>query len=81
MSDPLAQRILDLIYRDPETQRKYKESITNWILDTQPRTGPLESVALLRYLATHQPDVLQRLKINIYLQDDLAQALGSLDLN
>jgi hypothetical protein len=40
----------------------YKESLTDWILDTQPRTAPLEAKALLRYLAAHRSELLSRLK-------------------
>jgi hypothetical protein len=35
----------------------------------------LDATALLQYLAAHQPDLLNRLKINIRLKEDLARAL------
>ena len=79
MDDPLAQHILDIIYQDPDCRRVYKESLTDWILDTQPRTAPLEAAALVQYLAAHQPELLKRLKINGRLQAELARALESLD--
>jgi hypothetical protein len=60
-------------------RRSYKESLTDWILDTQPRTAPLEAAALVQYLAAHQPELLTRLKINVRLQEELARALESLD--
>ncbi len=78
MDDPLVQRILDIIYHDPDLQRAYKESVTDWILDTQPRTAPLDVAALLHYLAAHQPELLNRLKINVRIQAELARALESL---
>ncbi len=81
MDEPLAQRILDIIYQDPDRRRVYKESLTDWILDTQPRTAPLETTALLRYLAAHQPELLSRLRINVRLQEDLVRALESLRRN
>ena len=81
MDEPLAQRILDIIYHDPDCRRVSKESLTNWILDTQPRTTPLEAAALVQYLAAHQPDLLNRLKINVRLKEDLARTLESLDRN
>ena len=81
MDEPLAQRILDIIYQDSDIRRLYKESLTDWILDTQPRTAPLDAAALLQYLATHQPDLLNRLKINVRLQEDLARALESIERN
>ena len=71
MNQPLAQRILDIIYRDSEVRRTHKESLTDWILDTQPRTAPLSTVSLLDYLGAHQPDVLKRLKMNPRVQDQL----------
>ncbi|HSB73762.1 MAG TPA: hypothetical protein VLH58_04360 [Candidatus Methylomirabilis sp.] len=81
MNEPLAQRILDIIYHDPDLQRRHKDSLTDWILDTQSRTAPLDTTSLLRYLAVHQPDLLDRLKINIRIQDDLAHAMESVDSN
>jgi hypothetical protein len=81
VDEPLAQRILDLIFQDPQVRRLYKESLADWILDTQPRTAPLDATALLQYLAAHQPDLLNRLKINIRLKEDLARALESNEQN
>ncbi len=48
VDDPLAQRLLDIIYHDPGCRRVYKELLTDWILDTQSRTAPLEAVALVQ---------------------------------
>lgn len=79
MNEPLAQRILDLIYHDSEMRRMHKDSLTDWILGTQSRTEPLDTTALLEYLAGHQPDLLDRLKINVRIQDELARALESAD--
>ncbi len=81
MNEPLAQRILDLIYQDPEVRRSYKDSLTDWILDTQSRSAPLDAAALLEFLATHQPDLLNRLKINVRIKEDLARALESIEQN
>jgi hypothetical protein len=77
MNEPLAQRILDLIYRDSEMRRMHKDSLTDWILDTQSRTAPLDTTGLLAYLAVYHPDLLDRLKINVRIQDELARALES----
>lgn len=81
MDEPLAQRILDLIYQDPDVRRLYKESLTDWILDTQSRTAPLDTRTLVEYLAVHQPDLLNRLKINVRIKDELARALESVERN
>ncbi len=81
MDEPLAQHILDIIYDDPEVRRLYKESLTDWILDTQPHTAPLDAAALLQYLAARQPDLLNRLKINVRIKEDLARALESIERN
>ena len=81
VDEPLAQRILGIIYQDPDLRRLHKESLTDWILDTQPRTAPLDTSALVEYLAVHQPDLLNRLKINVRIKDDLARALGSIRQN
>ena len=79
MNEPLAQQILDLVYRDSEVRRTYKDSLTDWILDTQSRTAPLDPTALVEYLAVRQPDLLDRLKSNLRIHDDLARALESVD--
>jgi len=79
VDNPLAQRLLDIIYHDPDGRRGYKESLTDWILDTQPRTAPLDAAALVQYLAAHQPELLKRLKINVRIKEELARALESLD--
>lgn len=76
MNDCLTQRILELIYRDSKVRRSYKDSISDWILDTQSRAGHLSSAALLEYLGAHQPDVLERLKMNVSVGEDVARALG-----
>jgi hypothetical protein len=81
VDEPLAQRILDIIFQDREVRRLYKESITDWILDTQPRTAPLDTAALVQYLTAHQPDLLNRLKINVRIKEDLARALESIERN
>ena len=81
MDEPLAQRILDIIFQDPQVRRLHKEWLADWILDTQPRTSPLDAAALLQYLAAHQPDLLNRLKINMRLKEDLARALESTEQN
>jgi hypothetical protein len=81
VDDPLAQRILDIIYHDPDLRRLYKELLTDWILDTQPRTAPLDAQALVQYLAAHQADLLNRLKINVRIKAELARALESIDRN
>jgi len=78
VDEPLAQRILEIIYRDPEVNRPHKESLTDWILDTQPRTVPLDGAALIRYLAAHQSDILERIRINVQIKDDLERALNNL---
>jgi hypothetical protein len=75
MTEPLAQRILDLIYHDLKVRRAYKDSLVDWILDTQPRAEPLNTKTLLEYLAVHQSDVLSRLKINARIKDEIDQAL------
>ena len=79
VDDPLAERLLDIIYHDPDLRRSYKESLTDWILDTQPRTAPLDAAALVQYLAAHQPELLKRLKINVRIKEELARTLESLD--
>jgi hypothetical protein len=75
VDEPLAQRILEIIYRDSSVNRPHKESLTDWILDTQPRTLPLDGAALVHYLAGHQPDILERLRINVHIKEEIERAL------
>jgi hypothetical protein len=81
VNEPLSKRILELIYKDTDVRRMYKESLTNWILDTQPRSAPLDTATLLTYLAAFQPDLLSRLKINVHIKDDIARALQAVEQN
>ena len=74
MNVTLTERMLNLIYRDSEVRRKYKDTLPDWVLDTQPRTGPLDPATLMDYLALHQPELLERLKSNVRLQEEFAQA-------
>jgi hypothetical protein len=67
-----------LIY-DSKVRRLHKDSLTDWILDTQSRTEPLNTKTLLQYLALHQSDVLGRLKINVHIKDEIAQVLRGAD--
>lgn len=81
MGELLSQRILDIIYQDPEVRRLYKESLTDWILDTQPHSAPLDAETLVRYLAAHQPELLNRLRINVRVKEELARALENIEQN
>ncbi len=75
MNEPLAQQILELIYNDSAVRRTYKDSLSDWLLDTHARGAELSTRALLDYLSLHQPDLLGRLKINVRVQDGIAAAL------
>ena len=79
MTVPLAQQVLDVIYHDSKVRRTYKDSLIDWILDTQPRTEPLNTKTLLEYLAVHQSDVLSRLKIDVRVKDEIDRALRGAD--
>ena len=81
MDELLSQRILDIIYQDPEVRRLCKESLTDWILDTQPHSAPLDAEALVRYLSAHQPELLNRLRINLRVKEELARALENIEQN
>jgi hypothetical protein len=79
MNEPLAQQILDLVYNDSAVRRTYKDSLSDWLLDTHVRGAELSTKALLDYLSLHQPDLLARLKINVRVQDSITAALNSCD--
>jgi hypothetical protein len=79
VDDPFAQRLLNSIDHAPDGRRVYKEALTDWILDAQPRTAPVDKAALGPYLAAHQPERLTRLQITGRRQAELARALESLD--
>jgi hypothetical protein len=78
MDEPLAQEILDILYRDPDTHRTHKDALTDWILDTQPLGSPLDGIAIIQYLAGHQPDILARLKINTQVKEEIERVLDAI---
>jgi hypothetical protein len=75
--DPRVQLILDTIFRHLKTSQSERDALTDWILDTQPRTASLEIGVLLSYLATQRPDLLRQLKANWRVKETLASALAS----
>jgi hypothetical protein len=77
MPDPRVQLILDTIFHHMKTSQSERDALTDWILDTQPRTAPLEIGVLLSYIATQQPDLLRQLKANWRVKETLASALAS----
>ena len=77
MPDSRVQLILDTIFRDMKTPQSERDALTDWLLDTQPRTASLEIGVLLSYLATQQPDLLKQLKANWRMTETLASALAS----
>jgi hypothetical protein len=79
MTTPLAQRMLELLYHDAGVRQTAKDALADWILDTQPRTRPLDQTALVDYLARQHPELLARLKRNVRLQAELARPLVAMD--
>ncbi len=77
MPDPRVQLILDTIFRHMKTSQSERDALTDWILDTQPRTASLEIGVLLLYIAAQQPDLLKQLKANWRVKETLASALAS----
>jgi len=47
MPTPLAQRMLECLYHDAGVRQTAKDALADWILDTQPRTRPLDPTALV----------------------------------
>lgn len=78
MDKSLAQEILDILYCDSGTRRSYKDALSDWILDTQPHGSPLDGIAIIQYLAEHQPDILARLKINTHVKEEIARVLDAI---
>ena len=77
MPDPRVQLILDIIFQHMKTSQSERDALTDWLLDTQPRTASLEIGVLLPYLATQQPDLLKKLKVNWRVKETVASALAS----
>jgi hypothetical protein len=77
MPDPRVQLILDTIFRHMKTSQSERDALTDWLLDTQPHTAPLEIGVLLSYIATQQPGLLRQLKANWRVKETLASALAS----
>ncbi len=81
MPDPRVQLILDTIFQHMKTSQPERDALTDWILDTQPRTASLELGVLLQYIATQQPDLLKQLKANWRVKETLVSALASASEN
>jgi hypothetical protein len=77
MPDPRVQLILDTIFRDMKTSQSERDALTDWILDTQPRTTLLGIGVLLPHIATQQPGLLKQLKANWRVKETLAGALAA----
>ena len=77
----MTQEILEVIYRDSQVRRAYKDSLADWILDTRAQDGPLTAGDLIDYLPAHQPDLLNRLKRNVRLQGNIAETLHHIQRN
>jgi len=75
--DPRVQLILDTIFGHMRISQSQRDALTDWLLDTQPRTASLEIGVLLSYLATQQPDLLKQLKANWRVKETLTSALAS----
>ena len=76
--DPRVQLILDTIFGHMRISQSQRDALTDWLLDTQPRTASLEIGVLLPYLATQQPELFERLKNNWRARGELASALASI---
>ena len=79
MTTHLAQRMLEVLYHHAGVRQTVKDALADWILDTQPRTRPLDPTALVDYLGGQHPDLLARLKCNVRLQAELARPLVAMD--
>jgi hypothetical protein len=72
MPDPQVQLILDTIFQHMKTSQSERDTLTDWLLDTQPRTASLELGVLLQHIATQQPDLLRQLKANWRVMETLS---------
>ncbi len=79
MTTPLVQRMLEVLYHDAGVRQSAKDALADWILDTQPRTRPLDPAALVDYLARQHPELLLRLQRNVRLQAELARPPVAMD--
>jgi hypothetical protein len=64
-----------------KTSQPERDALTDWLLDTQPRTASLELGVLLQYIGTQQPDLLKQLKANRRVKETLVNALASASEN
>ena len=77
MPDPQVQLILDTIFQHMKTSQSERDTLTDWLLDTQPRTASLELGVLLQHIATQQPDLLKQLKANWRVMETLGSLRAS----
>lgn len=67
----LTARLLEILYRDPTLQHSWKDELSDWILDRHQGGRALNSLALLEYLRTDQPQVLSLLTHNPRVRDEV----------
>ena len=77
MPDPRVLLILDTIFQHMKTAQTDRDTLTDWLLDSQPHTASLEFGVLLDYIATQQPDLLKQLKGNWRVKETLASVRAS----
>lgn len=71
----LAKAILEILYHDPGARRRWKDELSDWILDTRSAQQPLNPVALLQHLRWFYPQVYDRVIGNVQVRDEVRDVM------
>jgi len=77
MNTLLLTHLLDLLFQDPRTHSQVKDRLSDWILDRHALGLTLDGPNLLEHLRTVHPQILERLKMNPRIKDDIERLLAA----
>ncbi len=72
----LTAQLLEILYRNPDLRQSWKDALSDWILDRHIAGVRLNSLALLEYLRTAQPQVFWLLTRNPRVRDEVLAFLA-----
>lgn len=72
----LTKVVLEILYHDTGTRRRWKDELSDWILDTQPAQQTLDLVALLQHLQWFHPQVYERVLGNVQVRHEVRELMN-----
>jgi hypothetical protein len=71
----LTKVVLEILYHDTGTRRRWKDELSDWILDTQPAQQTLDPAALLQHLRWFHPQVYERVLGNVQVRHEVRELM------